>query len=126
FAEQVEIEIAEDTPVAIRIVDLVDIAAAIGDAQPVIEQARNRRLTETRPRLEQTGRIGLRHGHELAARGQTNVDSRRGRMERADHDAAARFVDVRPEERKGIAVAARNQRCTRRALRTWLTHGHTD
>src|SRR5439155_3171942 len=67
-----------------------------------------------------------RHGHELAARGQTNVDSRRGRMERADHDAAARFVDVRPEERKGIAVAARNQRCTRRALRTWLTHGHTD
>ena len=92
LAEQVEIEIAEDTSVPIRIVDLDHVIAGKREPKAVIEGARiggHARLRGLDHRLEETGRPAPGHRHQLARRDQPELDRARGGMERPHDDAAA-------------------------------------
>ena len=105
LAEQVEIEIAEHTSVPVRIVNLDHVIAGKRETKAVIEGARiggHARRRGLDHRLEETGRPARGHRHQLARRGQPELDRAGGGMERPHDDAP--LVGVGPENGERIAV----------------------
>ena len=100
FAEEVEVVVGDDAAVAIRVVDLGDVAAGIRDLQAVVDvHAGVRRLGERG--FVDADRMAPRHRH----RGQAIADDADGfgRGE-AGADGQPAALDVRTEHRERIGV----------------------
>ena len=103
FAEEIQIVVTEDSPVAIRIVDVIGMAAGVGDAQRVI----GNRGEAGEKSFENSRVMAFLHRHRSAT-GPDDADLFGPWQERANNDA---FVhDVRPEYRKGVVMPRFGQR----------------
>ena len=117
LAQQMQIEVCEHPAVTVRIVDLDDDVAGIGDVQAIIG-----RLTAGDERLEHAVRFAPRHRTPLAVGRQHEVDRSRGRVERANDEPLASFVAVRAEHGERIAMLAAGKRGQRGVERGGLGH----
>ena len=99
-----QIEVGEDAPVAVRIVDLDDVIAGEGEAEPVIDVQRRGAGRRRHDRLEDAGRQPPGHRQQLPAGPEANVDRAGGRMEGANQHTASTAVQVRPQHRERIAI----------------------
>jgi hypothetical protein len=118
FAEQVQIEVGQHTPVPIRVVHHDNVVAGIGDAKTVIGRA------AFHARFEHPGRIAPVHRdrpHGLAVRDEQEIDRARRRLEGADDDRAV--LRVRTKDGKRIAMVAADQGRNRRVERSGIAGG---
>ena len=139
LAEQVQIEIGEHAAVAIRIVDLDDLIAGIGDPQAIVGRDAVRSTGHVRdcpasavagvvrasePDLEDPGRIASSPSARSApVDDEPQLDRPRRRLKGADDDRAG-LVGVRTEHRERIALRAADERGDRLVDRGLLGHRH--
>ena len=113
IAKEVEIEIRQDAPVAIRIVYLNHAIAGKGDAKAIVGMAAAGRVLPTDDYLVDAGksdRIAFDHRPKLAARHETELDRAGSGLKDADNGAASVFTKMRTEDGERIAVRSVEER----------------
>ena len=106
FAQQMQVEIGQDPPVAVWIVEIDRVIARICHAQAII------RCVEIDGGLVQPFWTARLHGH--VARSQSEGYGSSGRLKDPDDRATGGFGRMRAEDGEGIAVAPRRQSSQRR------------
>ncbi len=101
LAEQVQIEVGEHAAVAIRIVDLDDVTAGEGDAQPVVGNVASPGSVSLEQPVRSPPRASARSSPVATSR--TSTARAAGWSARID-DAAGRSVAMRAEHGERIAM----------------------
>ena len=117
FGEQMEVEIGEHAPVAIRVVDLDPVARRKRDAQAVVVRIGD-------ADFEQTCRVPPRHGTKLIGGHQVEIDGHGRRLKRAHDDAGPAPVRLWAEHRKRVAILAGRKRRQSALEHGVVAHGH--
>ena len=103
FAEQIDVVVADDAAVAVRIVDVGGVAAWIADPQHVFGNRRD----AGELRFEDPGRMAFGHRHRI---GRAAYDARRldARQDRAHDDPLV--LQVRAENRERVGMTGAGER----------------
>jgi hypothetical protein len=99
LAEQMQVVIGEHAAVAVGVVEFDDVIVRVGDSQPVVADIGGH------DRFEEARRMTPIHCVKLAVR-QSDGHRERGGLERADDNAPAGAVGVRPQHGERVAVPA--------------------